>query len=126
MTYGLFFRFQAIRNNAARSNLFLKKYLFIVVFGHATWYLGLVPQPGIEPMTPALEARNLSHWTAREVLKSILVHVFWRTHICISLGHIPKSGIAESVYTPQAKCERSVSQLTFAIVSILKFGLLGS
>ena len=27
----------------------------------------LVPQPGIEPTSPALEARNLNHWTAREV-----------------------------------------------------------
>lgn len=90
MTYGLFFQVEAIRNNAAKSILFVKKNLFIVVFGHATWHLGLVPRPRIEPMTPALEAQNLNHWTAREVLKSILVHVFWRTHICISLGHIPK------------------------------------
>ena len=83
--------------------------------------MGLVPLPGIEPMTPALEAGDLNHWTAREVLKSIPVHVFWRTHICLSLGHILKSGIAESIYTPQAKCESSVSQLTFTIVSLLKF-----
>ena len=27
----------------------------------------LVPQPGIEPMPSAVEARNLNHWTAREV-----------------------------------------------------------
>ena len=27
----------------------------------------LVPQPGIEPVLPALEAQNLNHWTAREV-----------------------------------------------------------
>ena len=27
----------------------------------------LDPQPGIEPMPLALEARSLSHWTAREV-----------------------------------------------------------
>ena len=27
----------------------------------------LVPQPGIEPVSPALEARSLNHWTAREV-----------------------------------------------------------
>ena len=26
-----------------------------------------VPQPGIEPTSPALEAWNLNHWTAREV-----------------------------------------------------------
>ena len=27
----------------------------------------LIPQPGIEPTPPALEAWNLNHWTAREV-----------------------------------------------------------
>ena len=30
----------------------------------------LVPQPGIEPTPPAMEARNPNHWTAREVPKS--------------------------------------------------------
>ena len=28
----------------------------------------LVPQPGIEPAPPAVEAQSLNHWTAREVL----------------------------------------------------------
>ena len=27
----------------------------------------LVPRPGIEPVPPAVEARSLNHWTAREV-----------------------------------------------------------
>ena len=27
----------------------------------------LVPQPGIEPMPPALEVLSLNHWTSREV-----------------------------------------------------------
>ena len=27
----------------------------------------LVPQPGIKPVPPALEAQSLNHWTAREV-----------------------------------------------------------
>ena len=27
----------------------------------------LVPQPGIEPMPPTVEARSLNHWAAREV-----------------------------------------------------------
>ena len=29
----------------------------------------LVPQPGIKPVIPALEAWSLNHWTAREVLR---------------------------------------------------------
>ena len=28
----------------------------------------LVPQPGMEPVPPAVEARSLNHWTARDVL----------------------------------------------------------
>ena len=28
----------------------------------------LVPQPGIEPKPPAVEAQSLNHWTSREVL----------------------------------------------------------
>ena len=32
------------------------------------WACGiLVPQPGVEPMPPKVEAWSLSHWTAREV-----------------------------------------------------------
>lgn len=27
----------------------------------------LVPRPGIEPTSPAMEARSLNHWMAREV-----------------------------------------------------------
>ena len=40
----------------------------------------LVPQPGIKPMPPALEAQSLNHWTTREVLLFLifLVLVVWR------------------------------------------------
>ena len=27
----------------------------------------LVPQPGFEPIPPAVEAQSLSHWTSREI-----------------------------------------------------------
>ena len=33
----------------------------------------LVPPPGMEPTPPALEARRLNHWTAREV--PVLYHL---------------------------------------------------
>ena len=29
----------------------------------------IIPQPGIELVAPAVEARSLNHWTAREVSK---------------------------------------------------------
>ena len=32
----------------------------------------LLSQPGIEPTPPALEARSLNHWTAREVQNLVL------------------------------------------------------
>ena len=35
-------------------------------------YRILVPQPGIEPVPPAVEARSLNHWTTREVPGMIL------------------------------------------------------
>ena len=40
----------------------------------------LVPQPRIEPMTPALGAQSLSHWTTREVP---WVFHFSLTFVCV-------------------------------------------
>ena len=40
--------------------------LFLSFCPHLTANEILVPGPGIEPMTPAVEAQSLSHWTARE------------------------------------------------------------
>ena len=53
---------------------FLFKNLFIYLFW-VRWVLLvahgiLVPQPGIEPMPPALEVWSLNHWTTREVSRS--------------------------------------------------------
>ena len=43
-------------------------YLFVIIFWpHRTACEILVPPPGIEPMSPAVEAQSLNHWTAREV-----------------------------------------------------------
>ena len=33
----------------------------------------LVPQKGIKPMPPALEAQSLNHWTAREVQSFLML-----------------------------------------------------
>jgi len=37
---------------------------------------GIFPRPGIEPVPPALEAQNINHWTAREVLDSVILYLF--------------------------------------------------
>ena len=39
---------------------------FFFFFGHTTWHAEL-PWPGIEPVSPAVKAWSLNHWTAREV-----------------------------------------------------------
>ena len=46
----------------------IKQILLVYLFiGRATWHTGiLVPQPGIERLPPAVEARSPNHWTARE------------------------------------------------------------
>ena len=49
---------------------FFLKYLFYLdVHGPHCSMQDLVPWPGIEPGLPALEARSLSHWTTRKVLR---------------------------------------------------------
>ena len=35
----------------------------------------LVPQPGIEPTSPAVEAQSLNHWTTSEVSRFILLNL---------------------------------------------------
>lgn len=40
------------------------------VFGNAAAYGIFLPRAGMEPMSPAVEARGLNHRTAREVLCS--------------------------------------------------------
>ena len=41
-----------------------------------------VPPPGIKPSPSAVEAQNLNHWTAREVL---------RLFVCVSLCNAPNT-----------------------------------
>ena len=40
-------------------------YLFTYSLHHAAHKI-LVPQPGIKPVSPAVEAQTLNHWTTRE------------------------------------------------------------
>ena len=41
-------------------------YFCLFVFGHMACRT-LVPQPGIEPTSPAVEAQSPNHWTTRDV-----------------------------------------------------------
>ena len=49
--------------------VFLLWWLFacFAFWPHHVAYGILIPWPGIEPVTPALEAQNLNHWTIKEV-----------------------------------------------------------
>ena len=53
----------------------------------------LVPQPGIEPMPPEVEAQSPSHWTAREFLSSFIFNPheilieFWRMNFFSTLSN---------------------------------------
>ena len=52
-------------------SLFLNKniclFIYLAVPGLSCVMWDLVPGPGIQPGSPALEEQSLSHWTTREV-----------------------------------------------------------
>ena len=67
----------------------------------------LVPQPGIELVPPAVEARSLNHWTTREIpekcyFRVILIHIYFILRegryffICLRTTHISS---AEFLFT---------------------------
>ena len=53
------------------------------------WQTGiLVPQAGLEPVAPVVEAQSLNHWTTREVPPvDILIAVLWQI---LSQRHLAK------------------------------------
>ena len=56
--------------------------IFVVaseIFNWGMW--DLVPQPWIDPRTPALRGRSLSHWTTREV-----PNIYFTNNISLSLS----------------------------------------
>ena len=57
---------------------------FLSFFDHTTWHVGS-PWPGIEPMTPTVEAWRLNHWTTREVPIFQLSYCYYSTEINICL-----------------------------------------
>ena len=65
--------------------LFLLPYSLLLLsffFDHTTWHVGS-PWPGIEPMTPTVEAWRLNHWTTREVHIFQLSYCYYSTEINI-------------------------------------------
>ena len=70
-------------NQQNRTHAFKK---FIYFWPHCTACGILVPSPGMEPMPPAVEARSLNHWTAREVPHTFSSY-FLGTHYIKILGY---------------------------------------
>ena len=62
----LFFSFLSTSPDKRSAGTFVKM-IFIVFWPHRAACGILVPQAGTEPAAPAVEARSLNHWTAREV-----------------------------------------------------------
>ena len=65
----------------------------VCVYIHTHIYLAgpcgiLVPQPGIEPLPPAVEAQSFNHWTAREVPIQQILYVtltMYCSHIMVTV-----------------------------------------
>ena len=53
----------------------------------------LVPQPGIKPAPPALEAWHLNQWTAREVLSFVFAGTFQVSNLVRMKSSFPKTYI---------------------------------
>ena len=58
---------------------FLIYFLLLIFCLHCMACGILVPQPGIEPVAPALGAQSLNHWATREVL--LMLHHFQKTRL---------------------------------------------
>ena len=65
---------------------FAPRYVVVFIYLFVYWlclvaYGILVPQPRIKPVPPALEARSLNHWTAREVPVVFSSANIWRPSV---------------------------------------------
>ena len=61
---------QLVIENSAFIYLFNLKKFVVVLHRHAKCRI-LVPRPGIEPESPAVEAQSFNHWTTREVPRKL-------------------------------------------------------
>ena len=52
------------------------KFFIFIFWPHHAAHGILVPQPGMEPTPPAVEAWSVNYWTAREVPNSIQLSVY--------------------------------------------------
>ena len=85
------------------THIFLIAVVFIYFnsWQHRTAYKILAPQPGIEPMPPAVKTRNLNHWTCRDVPLHILRAHHWkgiREHVGIRSLLESRAGVIDYIF----------------------------
>ena len=65
--------------------MYVRIFLFSLVFGHAYIACGLLfPHPGIKPMLHTLEVYSFNHWTAREIPRFLKNQTLWNEKTVIS------------------------------------------
>ena len=73
--------------------IFIFKILFIYLFWlHRVAFRILIPQPGIEPVPPAVEGRRLNHWTPREVPR-LTFYLFIYSLLCVGFLYLRQQGL---------------------------------
>ena len=74
------FHFSLLRHS--KIVFFKKPFFFSFLWPHCAALGILVPQPGIEPVSPAMEVWSLNHWITR----GVAMIPFW-SHLCASFLH---------------------------------------
>ena len=96
---------------------FVTLVLLLLYFAHTACGI-LIPWPGVEPVSPALEVQSLNHWTAREI-----PHLFFSENFCIFTSFVKPSltshpGLQVEVWVPSL-CPQLCSTLHFLIASCI-------
>ena len=76
------------RINLVRNDTYIFKIMYLFMACGT-----LVPQPGTEPRSLAVEARSLNHWTTREVPEMIFFHKSLPTHEWVPSLHLFRSSL---------------------------------
>ena len=72
-----------------KSEMGKKVFFFFFFLQHLSACGILVPLPRIEPLTPAMEAQTLNHWTTREVPKDDFLEGNWSAALKRGVQLIP-------------------------------------
>ena len=72
-------------------------YFIFLLFGIAAQYVGsLFPQPGIEPLSPSMEAWSLNHWVTRGIPMIVILkwlNIFLKSQFSVKHQHESAIGV---------------------------------